>query len=87
MAKQKDDKIDALFTKGLRSAKAAPPVENGRKRGKSTDPEWGKFTILLKRDTQKQASRLAEDMNPRRDLSDVAQELLNQWIENQARRM
>src|SRR4051812_35001926 len=31
---------------------------NGRKLGKHKDPEWGKFTILLKKQTQKKASRL-----------------------------
>jgi hypothetical protein len=61
-------------------------IVNASGLGKSSDPEWGKFTIMLKKETQKRASRLAEDMNPPRDLSDVAQDLLARWIEEQARR-
>lgn len=89
MAKQKDDKLDALFTKGLQSQpidKAAAPAENSRKLSKSKDPKWGKFTLLLEKQTQKQASRIAEDLDPPRDLSDVTQELLAQWVEKQVRR-
>jgi hypothetical protein len=59
---------------------------NGRKLGKHKDPEWGKFTILLKKQTQKKASRLAEDLKPKRDLSDVTEELLSKWIEKQERK-
>jgi hypothetical protein len=87
MAKPKDDKLDALFSKGLQNhphgESTAPP--NSRKSGKSTDPEWGKFTILLKKKTRKRASRLAEDLDPPRDLSDLAEELLSRWIQEQSR--
>src|SRR3954469_10741754 len=59
---------------------------NGRKLGKHKDPEWGKFTILLKKQTQKKASRLADDMSPPRDLSDVTEELLSRWIAKQEKK-
>jgi hypothetical protein len=59
---------------------------NGRKVGKHKDPEWGKFTILLRKQTQKKASRLADDMNPPRDLSDVTEELLSRWIAKQEKK-
>jgi hypothetical protein len=59
---------------------------NGRKLGKHKDPEWGKFTILLKKQTQKKASRLADDLKPPRDLSDLTEELLSKWIQQQEKK-
>ena len=97
MAKPKDDKrdekLEALFQKRVQDPQHQPsPVENqvpepatpngqGRKLSKSKDPAWGKFTILLKKETQLDASYYAERLD--HDLSDIAEDLLSRWVSEQ----
>lgn len=62
-----------------------PPVARplGRPHGKRSDPAWKQFSVLLKKQTQREAvtilrSEQAEDES--RDLSGLLQELLEQWV-------
>jgi hypothetical protein len=83
----KERKFAGIFGEQLKAHQpgalaVAAPASTARA-GKSSHPEYKKFTLVLKKHTQKQAKRLADDMEPRRDLSDVVQELLDGWIEKQ----
>ncbi|MGH8161864.1 MAG: hypothetical protein ACRESR_06955 [Gammaproteobacteria bacterium] len=60
----------------------------GRPHGKRSDPAWKQFSVLLKKQTQREAviilrSGQAEDGG--RDLSDLLQELLEQWVTGRRR--
>lgn len=89
MAQNKERKFAGIFGDQLKEQSAssvttmAPPARTG----KSSQPEYKKFTLVLKKQTQKQAKRLADDSEPRRDLSDVVQELLEGWIDKQSGRI
>lgn len=96
-AEQQGSKFANLFDDRLKNpptappgrSKAAPVVETkaaGRAPGKRSDPEFKPYTILLKKQTHKQANRLLEDMDSGRDLSDLMQELLAAWVEKQAKK-
>lgn len=48
--------------------------------GKSSDPAFHLYGIYLRKDTQKRARRRLEDTEAGKDLSDLLQELLEQWL-------
>jgi hypothetical protein len=48
--------------------------------GKRSDPDWNRYTILLRRQTHKQASRRLQDMETGQDLSELVDELLTEWL-------
>jgi len=88
MAKQQPDRFDQMFGDKLRTsslaAVAAPPMPGtgGKRAGKRSDPEWDKFTLLLKKTTHKAAKRKAEDdFGKDQDLSNVAERLLSRWVD------
>jgi hypothetical protein len=64
--------------------RSAPPTF-GRPRGKRSDPEYKQFSVLLKKVTHKQASRLLEDTDRGQDVSELVQELLEGWINAHAK--
>lgn len=55
----------------------------GRPAGKRSNPSYKPTTLLLRKETKKKASRLLEDIGNRQDLSDLAEQLLSNWIEQQ----
>jgi hypothetical protein len=70
------------------SAAAAPPeaepqAEKGRGRpatGKRSNPDWKLYSHFLKRQTQRAAVARLQAEDDGRDLSDVLQELLENWL-------
>jgi len=48
--------------------------------GKRSDPDWNRYTILLRRRTHRQASRRLQDMETGQDLSELVDELLTEWL-------
>jgi len=62
--------------------KPAPPEESptGRKRGKRSDPDYKRTMVLLRKDTEKFASRKWEDEHPEHDFSDLVQALLELYL-------
>jgi hypothetical protein len=52
---------------------------NGRG-GKRSNPEFSPTTFFVRKDTKRKASRLLEDTNAGKDLSDLVEDLLEQWI-------
>ena len=63
------------------AAPAAKPL--GRPPGKRSDPAWKQFSVLLKRDTQRQAANILRVKDDGLDLSDLLQNLLEGWIKRQ----
>ncbi|EGO93263.1 hypothetical protein [Acidiphilium sp. PM] len=68
------------------SAPAMTPVaEKGRGRpatGKRSNPEWKLYSHFLKRQTQRAAAARLQADDDGRDLSDVLQELLEDWVKS-----
>jgi hypothetical protein len=63
------------------SAPAARPL--GRPPGKRSDPAWKQFSVLLKRDTQREAAAILKAKDEGQDLSALVQSLLESWIKRQ----
>lgn len=65
---------------------SAPPsetAERGKGRpptGKRSNPDWKLYSHFLKRMTQRAAVARLQAADDRRDLSDVLQELLEDWL-------
>lgn len=67
-----------------RSEKPRPATQPvGRPRGKRSDPAWKQFSVLLKKETQREAARLLRDKDAGQDLSGLVQQLLENWIKKQ----
>lgn len=63
------------------AAPAARPL--GRPPGKRSDPAWKQFSVLLKRDTQREAAAILKAKDGGQDLSGLVQGLLEGWIKRQ----
>jgi hypothetical protein len=62
---------------------AEPQAEKGRGRpatGKRSNPDWKLYSHFLKRQTQRAAVARLQAEDEGRDLSDVLQELLDNWL-------
>lgn len=96
MAKQKDEKFDALFSKGLKDIPAPPPPvpapqykTPGRPpTGKRSNPDYRQWCGFLKIATTEDAEDILRVQNRKskreggvtRDMSDLVQELLEGWV-------
>ena len=52
----------------------------GRPTGKRSNPEFEPTTVLLRKKTKRATSRLLEDLEDDKDLSELIEALLIQWI-------
>lgn len=57
----------------------------GRPPGKRSDPSWKQFSVLLQKDTHKQAANILRDKDDGSDLSSLVQSLLEAWIKKQTK--
>jgi hypothetical protein len=48
--------------------------------GKRSDPAWQSYNVMLKRETHDKARFILQQMETGQDLSDLAQELFEQWV-------
>lgn len=55
----------------------------GRPPGKRSDPAWKQFSVLLKRETQREAAAILRGKDEGLDLSGLVQTLLESWIKRQ----
>ena len=55
----------------------AIPVGRG---GKRSDPAYSPTTFFVRKETKRRASRLLEDQEAGKDLSDLVEELLSEWL-------
>jgi hypothetical protein len=53
----------------------------GRPRSKSSDPAYQPTTVILRKTTKRRAAHLLEDREMGKDLSELIEELLTEWIE------
>jgi hypothetical protein len=68
-----------------------PPVNEtpvargrGRPRSKSSDPEYQSTTVILRKTTKRRAAHLLEDREMGKDLSELIEELLTEWLTRQS---
>jgi hypothetical protein len=62
-----------------------PPTRGrGRPRAKSSNPDYQPTTVILRKRTKRAAARLLEDQETGKDLSDLIEELLTEWIQRQS---
>lgn len=52
----------------------------GRPPGKRSDPAWKQFSVLLKKETQREATSLLRAKEEGLDLSTLVQRLLENWV-------
>ena len=55
----------------------------GRPPGKRSDPEYKQYSVLLKRQTHRQVTAILRDQEDSPDVSELLQQLLEQWLEKQ----
>jgi hypothetical protein len=56
----------------------------GRPRSKSSDPEYQSTTVILRKLTKRRAAHMLEDREMGKDLSELIEELLTEWLERQS---
>ena len=56
------------------------PAKPPKPRGKRSDPDWKQYSVLLKKESHKQASLLLRQKYEGIDISDLMQALLEQWL-------
>ena len=61
---------------------AAPPARRPAKErvGKYRDPNFHQYGVYLRKETHKRVKRRLEDLETGQDLSELLQELLEQWL-------
>ena len=55
----------------------------GRPPGKRSDPEYKQYSVLLKRHTHRQVTTILRDQEDSPDVSELLQQLLEQWLQQQ----
>jgi hypothetical protein len=63
-----------------------PPVvlkAPGRPPGKRSDPAYKQYSVLLKKQTHRQVTTILRDQEGGPDVSELLQQLLEQWLEQQ----
>jgi hypothetical protein len=55
----------------------------GRPPGKRSDPEYKQYSVLLKKQTHRQVSAILRDQEDGPDVSELLQQLLEQWLHTQ----
>jgi hypothetical protein len=53
----------------------------GRPPGKRSNPNYKRLTVLVKKQTAKRAERLWDDLEPSKDMSDLVEQLLADWVQ------
>ena len=56
----------------------------GRPPGKRSDPDYKQYSVLLKRQTHRKVSGLLRDRESDQDVSELVEQLLDQWLAEQA---
>ena len=71
--------VDQPAVKPVRIMETLPAIPAGRG-GKRSDPAYSPTTFFVRKETKRRASRLLEDQDAGKDLSDLVEELLSQWV-------
>ena len=59
------------------------PVKTAKPQGKRSNPDWKQYSVLLKKESHKEAVALLRDRYEGTDISDLMQALLEQWLKSQ----
>jgi hypothetical protein len=59
------------------------PRPLGRPPGKRSDPAWKQYSVLLKKETQREAANILRAKEEGQDLSGLVQTLLAGWVKRQ----
>ena len=59
---------------------AAPAKALGRPPGKRSDPAYKQYSVLLKKHTHRQVTNILRDQEDGQDVSELVQQLLEQWV-------
>jgi len=87
-----ESKFAGIFQHSLpEEPRAAERAENraaglktpGRPPGKRSDPEYKQYSVLLKRQTHRQVTSILRDQEGGPDVSELLQQLLENWLEQQ----
>lgn len=87
-----ESKFAGIFQHNLAEEPRAPErTENravevkapGRPPGKRSDPAYKQYSVLLKKHTHRQVTTLLRDREDNPDVSELLQQLLEQWLEKQ----
>ena len=65
------------------AASAEPMRGKGRPPGKRSNPEWKLYSHFLKKQTHREATNILRNEENGWDLSDVLQQLLDEWLARQ----
>jgi hypothetical protein len=85
LAKPKKRQAKQLAVQQPAPVIATEPMRGkGRPPGKRSDPDYQPTTVLLRHQTKKMANRLLEDGSTRQDLSELIEQLLTDWIQQQS---
>jgi len=57
----------------------------GHYKGKRSDPEWANITILMRKSIKRDVRRRLEDAEDGRDLSELIDQLLSDWLSKSGR--
>ena len=80
------------YSKTLNALKQSPPGQQDpsqrasvapvrfKPRSKRSDPAWRAYTLMLKSETHTKAGIILKQMDTGQDLSDLAQELFEEWV-------
>ena len=60
------------------------PVKAARPHGKRSNPDWKQFSVLLKKESHKEAVRILREHHEGVDISDLMQALLENWLKSQS---
>jgi|GraSoiStandDraft_16_1057320.scaffolds.fasta_scaffold812867_3 hypothetical protein len=52
----------------------------GRPPGKRSNPNFERLTVLVKKQTRKEAQRLWEDLEPGKDMSELLERLMTEFV-------
>ena len=62
------------------SPSAGQQPRTGHYRGKRSDPQWANITILMRRSVKRDVRRRLEDEGEGRDISELIDQLLCDWL-------
>ena len=87
-----ESKFAGIFQHSLvEETRAAERTENpvaalkapGRPPGKRRDPAYKQYSVLLKKQTHRQVTTILRDQEGGPDVSELLQQLLEQWLQQQ----
>jgi hypothetical protein len=78
-------KVQIQTQSAAQSRSSAEPGLAGGRGGKRSDPAYSPTTFFVRKETKKKAARiLMDDAHAGKDLSDLVEELLGEWVSKQA---